>query len=433
MIAAGLVAALALSQAAAPPVLTYDDALRAALARSQDLKAVQARLAQARTIGWKVWSQQLPQISASGSYTHSSVAAIFPFPTSANLTTGDLNTMPFTIQPQDQLGAQIQATIPLIAPQLWFGIGAASAGERQAVESAESARRDILFGVAQLYYGAVGARYAVQVIQKQLAIAQDHEKDAKVRFDAGTAPKVALLRAEIDRAQAEQNLRAARAGYDSARTALDTALDRGDIDYDVEVPPEPPHPAPEAGLEAEALQNRPDVKAAEAGLRSARRTRESYWAEYLPSLGAFAHWNWANFPGFSGTESTWAVGLALNWNLFDGSLREAQIRESGAKVAEAEATRRSAELKAVEEVRRSRLDLETAQANRAKAQEQADLARENQKLVEVNYKAGAATYIEVSDANNQLLSAELEVIAEQVKEGLAGLALLKAAGRFDPR
>jgi outer membrane protein TolC len=72
-------------------------------------------------------------------------------------------------------------------------------------------------------------------------------------------------------------------------------------------------------------------------------------------------------------------------------------------------------------------------ANQAKAQEQVELARENQKLVEVSFKAGAATYIEVSDATNQLTSAELAVVAEQLKSRLAALRLLKAAGRFDPR
>jgi outer membrane protein TolC len=72
-------------------------------------------------------------------------------------------------------------------------------------------------------------------------------------------------------------------------------------------------------------------------------------------------------------------------------------------------------------------------ANRQKAGEELALARETQSLVNVNYKAGAATYLEVSDANLALVTAELSQVSEVLRADLAGLALLKAAGRFDLR
>jgi outer membrane protein, multidrug efflux system len=62
-----------------------------------------------------------------------------------------------------------------------------------------------------------------------------------------------------------------------------------------------------------------------------------------------------------------------------------------------------------------------------------DLARENQRLVDVNYKAGAATYIEVSDANTALLNAELSQVSEALNADLAATRLLKAAGAFTAR
>jgi outer membrane protein TolC len=242
---------------------------------------------------------------------------------------------------------------------------------------------------------------------------------------------VALLRAEIDRSKAEQDLKAAQAAYDSARVALATLLDRREADFDVAIPEEPPPPA--GDLEETAVRDRPDVQAAATAVQVADRTRAGVWARYLPSLGAFARWQWANLGGFTGSSESWAVGLQLSWTILDGTLREAELAETRAKVAEAEANRLGAEARARDEVRRTRLDLDAALANRQKAKETVDLARENQRLVEVSYKAGAATYLEVSDANNQLLSAELGSVAEDLKARLAGLLLLKAAGRFDPK
>jgi len=450
MTALHLCAALAVAQAApSQKLLTFDDAVREAQSRSADLQAVRARLDQARTIGWKAWSNHLPQVKAGASYTRNQTDAAIALPTGFHVVdTGQLGPQPSrgtattletgapngaieaTIQKQDQLGAQVEATMPLIAPSLWFGISAARHGEKQAGWSLESARREILFGVAQLYYGAAGGKYAVRITEKQLSVALDHEKDARVRYQAGTTPKVALLRAEIDRSKAEQDLKAAQAGYDSARTGLATLLDRQDIDFEVEVPAE--QPAPAGDLEASALQ-RPDVLAAREAVGVAEGGRGAVWARYLPSLGAFGRWQWANLGGFTGRQDSWAVGLGLSWNLFDGTLREAELKENGAKVVEAAAGLRAAESRAREEVKRGQLDLDTALAIRQKAKETVELARENHRLVEVNYKAGAATYLEVSDAQNQLLSAELANVTEDLRARLAALRLLKAAGRFDPK
>jgi len=454
-------AALALAQIQAPaqpppgPLLTYEEALRRAQAGSLDLEQARAQLEQAKVIGWKVWANHLPQVTAGATYTRNSAESKIPFASGPLIR--DMGTLqeppagqdipgaptPYAIQYQrvedlvlqkrDQLGAQVQASMPLVAPELWFGISAAEAGQKQAELSVEAARRDILFGMAQLYHVAVLAKQAARITDRQLAIAREHEKDARVRFQAGSTPKVALLRAEIDRARAEQDLRAAQAGYASARVALATMLGSKDDAFDVEVPAEPGLPPASERLEETALRDRPDVLAAGAALAAAEKGRSSTWSRYLPSVGAFGRWQWANIGGFSGKQDSWAVGLAASWTLFDGTLREAELREAGAKVAFADAGKRSAELKARDEVIRARLDLEAAVANRDKAREQVELARENQKLVEVNYKAGAATYLEVSDANTQLTSAELATVVEDVRSRLAALRLLKAAGRFEPR
>ncbi|HEY6101247.1 MAG TPA: TolC family protein, partial [Anaeromyxobacter sp.] len=229
MTAVAITAALLLAQATPARTLTYDDAIREALAHNNDLKAARARLDQARTIGWKAWASQLPQITAAASWTRNDERVELPaFPPQLPEV--------ITLQPLVARGAQVQATLPVFAPRLWLGIAAAEAGQKQAELTVETARREILFGVAQVYYGAVGTRFALQITEKQLAIAQDHERDARVRHEAGTTPRVALLRAEIDRARAEQDLEAARAAYESARVALATLLDRQGTDFDVEEP-----------------------------------------------------------------------------------------------------------------------------------------------------------------------------------------------------
>ncbi len=439
----GIVTALLLAQAGQatqtvpqPPLvaagvttLRLEEALREGEAKNLDLKAARARLDQSKELHWEAWSAYLPHVTASGTFTHNN------FPDSV-IPAGSLGpgSPEILVAKQDQLAGQLQGTQALIAPQAWFAIASARAGERLAEDNTEAFRRDLLFSVAQAYYGAAGQKQVVAVQERQLAIARDHEKDAQVRYDAGTTPKVTLLRAEIDRARAEQDLKRAQNSSLSAKVALATLLDRRDAGFEVEVPASPQLPTTDpAALEEAAARDRPEVKAAGEQITVAEKTRAGVVTRYLPTLNAFGTGQYSNVAGFTGDKTTWAVGLALNWTILDGFLRESDLRANAARVREAEAAQASTLARTRSEVQTARLDLDSAVANREKAKEQLSLARENQRLVNVNYKAGAATYIEVSDANTALNTAELTLVSEALNADLAALRLLRAAGAFNPR
>jgi outer membrane protein TolC len=74
------------------------------------------------------------------------------------------------------------------------------------------------------------------------------------------------------------------------------------------------------------------------------------------------------------------------------------------------------------------LDLESARANALKAKEQRDLAAENQRLVDVSYRAGAATAVEQADAVAALRNAEIAQLTETLSAQVAALRVLRAAG-----
>jgi outer membrane protein TolC len=406
-------------------LLTLDAALAEAGAKNLDLAQARARLEQARAGVNRAWSAQLPQVFAAGTYTRYDEESVIP--------AGALGPDPVTLQPRDQLAGQVEVTQALIAPPAWFGIRSAGLGAKVADDTVENARRELLFGVAQAYYGAVSVKKAIGVRERQLAVALEHEKDARIRFEAGAVPKVTLLRAEIDRAQAEQDLKRAQNSFESAKVVLATLIDRKQTAFDVDVPPAPSLPEDLGALEQQALRERPDVRAAETSVRLAESNRQTVWARYFPVLGAFGRYQVSDVAGLTGDRDTITYGLQASWDIFDGGLREAELRENSARISEADAARRGTENLAVEEVRRAALDRDSAVANRVKAEEQLALAQENQHLVEVNFRAGAATYLEVSDANTALAAAELAVITETLNADLAALRLLQTSGTFPPR
>ncbi len=422
-------ALLALSLAQAPQTLTLQQALQRADDVNLDLKAAQARVAQAKANVWKAWSGHLLQIGAAGTYTVNNTAVSIPLQVPA--AGGNTMTVQATIQPKTQLAGQLQATQVLLAPQLWFAIQSAYRAEDAATYGVENARRDILFGVAQSYYMVASMKRLVDVATQLQEIAGRQARDADIRFKAGTIAKVAKLRSDIDLTRAEQDLLRARNSYQSARLSLAMLLDR-EPDFEVVEPAEPELPADTSKLEQAALDHRLDLKAARSTEGIYLSLRRVSAMRYLPSLAAFGRATYNDPVGLTGQKEAWAVGLSLNWTILDGGLREAELRDTSARIAEAEYSRRALENRARAEVRSALLDLESARANTIKAKEQRELAVENQRLVDVSFKAGAATAVEQADATSALRNAEVQYATESLQAQLAAVRVLRASGTFEP-
>lgn len=439
--------------ASAEETLTLDAALAEAEHASPDLAASRARLEQARAAVTRVRAGYLPQIKTGATYTRNSDQAKLQLPVSfavrdvgvptsgaglpgspTNLAVVPTQVMGETIQATDQLSAQLELTQAILAPSLWYSIDAAGANARASAETTEAARQELRFGVEQAYYSTAAAEKAVAIQERQLAVTQAHERDARVQLEAGQQPYITVLRAQIDRTHAEQDLVRARNGVRVAKSALAALIGRGDaVDFGIVAPASPQLPGDLSGLEDEALRSRPELKAAVAGVEAASATRRAANMRYLPTLGAFGQARWANLAGFTGKEESWAAGLALTWTLYDGGAREADRRDAGARIDEAVATRVSIANRARDEVRRARLDLDSARANRAKADEEVGLARENQRLVEIAFRAGQGTSLEATDANSALATAEIAAVNEGLSADLAALRLLRAAGLYGER
>ena len=209
------------------------------------------------------------------------------------------------------------------------------------------------------------------------------------------------------------------------------ALDR-EPDFEVVEPAEPELPADTSTLEQSALDNRFDLKAARSTEGIYLSLRRASAMRYLPSLAAFGRATYTDPAGLTGQDKAWAIGLSLNWTILDGGLREAELRDTSARIAEAEYSRRALENRARAEVRSALLDLESARANTIKAKEQRELAVENQRLVDVSFKAGAATAVEQADATSALRNAEVQYATESLQAQLAAVRVLRASGTFEP-
>ncbi len=457
MLTALVAAALTGSAALGAPVLTLDEAMTQAARNNLDLAAAQSRIDQSRELVAKARSAYLPQVTLGAQYTFNSVDAKFGMPTGYTIRdVGIPTSQPFdpskppdignppgqptnlvmvptgiaetAIQEQHQLGAQLQVTQGLFLPAVFPAVRTAHLAETAARLGHEAAKREILMATAQLYYSAASLREARQVQARLLETYRAHEEAAAKQVASGNAPKMAELRARIERVKAEQELERTDNAYAGAISALATLMNRPP-DFDVTRPTAPPFVPSEAqALERSAMEERPDLEAARVQVEIAETQRESARKGYLPNVLLVGNYNLSNTSGFTGEYGFWNLGVALSWNLFDGGLREAELRESAARLSESRANLAAAEARARDELRRALLDLASARANAVKADEQLALARENARLVQASFELQAATYLEVIDANAALAGAELSAINEALQADLAQIQIARAAG-----
>ena len=196
-----------------------------------------------------------------------------------------------------------------------------------------------------------------------------------------------------------------------------------------ETAPSPPAVPP--GLPSDLLRRRPDIRAAERELAAATADIGVAVADLYPrisltaapalvstALGSLLEWGSRSF----------TAGAALDWPLFDGGRRRANIEVRNARQEQAMIAYRKAVLTALQDVedalgridgdRRQLVELEQARASAARAE---DIAR-------TRYRGGLVTLSDVLQAQQHRLSLEKQVIQTRGALARDTVALAKALG-----
>ncbi len=272
-----------------------------------------------------------------------------------------------------------------------------------------------MLSVASTYYSGLSLRELMTVSFAQARATHDHARDALARYEAGLVHRSAALRARIDALRADQEAQRAIFSYAAAKSQLAALLDRRDVAFELAPPQQAPKEIRGAfgELMEKALRERPEMAAARANEEIAARLKTDAWAQFLPTLAINANARY-NDPAttFTGDKGAWSIAVALTLPLYDGGFRSARIED---------------------ELRRARLDLESARTLRDEAEATLLVSRENERLVRAQFAAGTASQVEVSDAVAALFQSESNVLQQRLSVQLAALRVAKAVGAFDVR
>jgi outer membrane protein TolC len=427
---ASLVLCAASPAASQPRHLTLQQAFAQATKTNPTLQVLRERVAQAEAAYYKAWSALKPTASFQGTFTHYDIAIVFDPARSLGVTVPGFQAI--EIQKQNQFAFNLGANLPLFRGPAYPRLGVARQGVDVARLREVRSRQDFLLRVAQAYYLVVSRAEAVKAVETKVTLDRKHLAAAKAQLELGQASRTTVLRADLVATQDEQSLRSQRIALDAARRQLAILIGVSGSP-DVERPAEPATPTGSEGEQVrDAMAQRVDLRAADISLQMAERTVSSVWWGFAPTLDLSWAYRWTEAQGFANQRGSWNLLLALNMPIYDGGVRYADLRDSRSKVIEARAQRRALGLEIESDIVRLRAEVESADTGVVSARKAVSLARATVEDMEASFEVGAATQLDVLDASQRRLDAELQLTSSLYSRDLARLSLAHALGRFGP-
>lgn len=303
----------------------------------------------------------------------------------------------------------------------------ATADLRAAEFNLAQLRQQVASQAAQAYDAILVALRHREDLQQSKELAADFVKKTQARFLGGTVPRVDVVKAETDLAQAENDLFASDRAIATARATLNRILGRaGGAPIETTDTLEVPGPiAAIESLEKVAESSRPEIAtllAQQQGAKTATKLAREFW---LPDVNLSVTRN-----AGEGAPATFTTGAGFSVPLFYWQHQRGEV--AAAAHREEELAANLADLRA-----QVSLDVQTAYTNASTSLRQAAFirdhllpqAREVYRVASVSYGLGGSSALDLLDAKRTLLDAQTQYVEAlgAANDALAALELAVGA------
>ncbi|MDC7785826.1 efflux transporter outer membrane subunit [Rhodoplanes sp. TEM] len=287
--------------------------------------------------------------------------------------------------------------------------------------------------VATYYFQLLAAQDRLRIGRDNLAASSRILALIKERFAAGTANSldvsqqeslVATVRANLPAYEITIRQNAAYLAVLVGRTPEHFAVKGGTLDK-VAVPRIP------IGLPSDLINQRPDIRAAEASLVSANHSVEAARASFFPTIGLTAQ-NGVQSAALSSLfgPGAWfyTATASLTQPIFDGGNLQGQLEQTQGRQLELLQTYRQAVINGFADVERALVSLHQ-QTERERLQAVAvRTAREAFQISESRLREGIVDYVTVLNTQQTLFTAQDTLVQVRLARMLAAVSLFQALG-----
>ena len=427
MIRGGVAAAL-LAGTASLAAPAHADTLRDALVQAYNTNpTLQAARAQQRATDEGVpleRSAALPDVAATAAYTEILEGA--------------------SVQGPDRLfGAGVDLGVPL------YSGGAVKNSIKAAKERVAAGQADlratesaIFTRVVAAYMDVLRAQALVGLSANQVDVLGVNLEATGDRFEIGDLTRTDVAQSEARLAVAQGDLRSSQANLISARETYIELVGEAPAD----LAPPPPLPGLPANAEEAvdiALENNPDLIAAQERAQAADYDIDVAGSGRLPRISAFVGYDYSNtlnsFRLQSGvtapiqTSRDASAGLTLRLPIFQGGRPAALQRQAQARASAALEQEVATERGVIAQVRAAYSSWLAANAIIDSSQSAVSAAELSLEGVRAENSIGSRSILDVLNAEQELLQARVQLVTARRNAYVSGFSLLAAMGRAEAR
>lgn len=401
---------------------SLDDLYQVALKRSEKIKISEEDLYIAEKTKEKALSVLVPRFSAFGNYTRYSEEKM----------ADDTVTL---IQPESATawGLRFDQSFTLNGKEL-IALEVTKDSIKKSKYDLDAVKEAYLFKVASAYYSVLKKAKAVDIAIANVERLETHKNAVTVQLKIEAATKTNLYRAQAELSKSKAELIKARNGLRLAQNVLSRVVG---LERNIEI--KKPEFKKDFSLEndmdsvkKEALFDRAELKSLAIQKKISEDMVKFSKSAYWPTVsveGVYQKYD-QEPDSFMVNDESISVGVMLNFTIFDGGLRKAEIKESLAKKRQAELAEKELSKEIATEVEDAYLYLHTQMSVLKSLQDQLKFANDNHNAVSKQFKYGLANSIDVMDANTLLVTSETELSKAIYNRQLAGLNVERAKGTF---
>jgi multidrug efflux system outer membrane protein len=313
---------------------------------------------------------------------------------------------------------------------------AANAQYLASAAAGDTVRLTVVSAVVQGWFSVLSLDAQAASLRVTLKSREDAVRIIGQRLQGGTASRLDLEQAELQRADVALQLREVRRQRALAESLLGLlcaepglVLPVGDTAGAAALPALPPLPA--SGLPSSLLERRPDVQRAEQLLVASNAQIGVARAAMFPQI---------TLNGTLGGESVelgkllenpnrfWALGVGLSLPIFDQGRLASRVDQAGARQREAVGAYQEAVGLAFKDVADALSNLAAATESQAEQEQRERTAQRARVLAQARFDAGYSGYLELLEAERTAISAQLAVVRNKQTQLNASVELIKALG-----
>ncbi len=308
-------------------------------------------------------------------------------------------------------------SLPIIAPTLWKSISISSTQIEQNLEAARSSRLELVNQVSQAYYALMLAISSKEVIQQNYDIAKYNAEVYRKMFEQGTASEYDVLRSEVEVKNVEPTLLEADIAVKQCQLQLNVLMG---IDDTLNLYPSTKMEDMQKEmygylLETKSIADNSSLRSLELSQKLAKQNVALKKLDWLPTLAGSFNINWlslSNGAAFNDLDFSpySTAGLSLSLPIFSGGTKWYALKQAEVQQAELELQKQNLvnSLNMQVDLALDNITLQVKQIDSSK--EGVIQAKKAHEIVQKSFQIGAASYLELRDAELADTSAQLSYL-----------------------